>query len=669
MALNVVNIQDILKKTFRYPTMPRYLTKSRFKLACECPKKLFYTGKPDYYDANKDDDFLAMLADGGYQVGALAKLRFPSGVEIHGLEHQKALDDTAALLTRDQVVLFEPAIRFGNCFVRVDVLAKDGQNYELIEVKAKSFNTDKPELVGKNGQPKSDMLPYILDAAFQTWVLQSAIPGAQIRTFLMMPDKSKVAAIDGINQMFKIDSDSRAVDIRIPVDLDGKLLAETLLAKVDVTHLVEQILDGEIAFPGGQGKLDALAALWGDGYAANIKINPMIGAQCGNCQYKKDPSGNLKSGRIECWSEAIGLPANDLASGTVLDIWNFRGKQKLIDQGIYKIAQVQRDDLGDFDEEIGPEGLSTKLRQWLQIGGLPDEDKDRGYYLDERLILSENQGWKFPYHFIDFETASVALPFYQSMRPYEQVAFQFSHHVMEADGSVRHAGQFLSTMPGKFPNFEFARALRNELAGDDGTVFMWSPHENTILNRILSQIAESDEPDRDELGEFVASLLKGQSRAMYDLCALASKAYFHPMTKGSNSIKKVLPSILNASVELREMYSTPIYGRPGGIQSLNFASADGFAWLDEKCPEGLDPYQKLKALAKELLPAGVDAEDGSVIAEGGAAATAYSRLQFEDLDEGARTRIENALLRYCELDTLAMLIVFQGWLGEVKQRF
>ena len=31
---------------------PRYLTKSRFKLAVECPTKLFYTGKPEYANTN-----------------------------------------------------------------------------------------------------------------------------------------------------------------------------------------------------------------------------------------------------------------------------------------------------------------------------------------------------------------------------------------------------------------------------------------------------------------------------------------------------------------------------------------------------------------------------------------------------------------------------------------
>src|SRR5690606_38123831 len=52
----------------------RYLTKSRFALALECPTKLFYTGKTRQY-ANKklDDEFLAALAEVGFQVGELAK--------------------------------------------------------------------------------------------------------------------------------------------------------------------------------------------------------------------------------------------------------------------------------------------------------------------------------------------------------------------------------------------------------------------------------------------------------------------------------------------------------------------------------------------------------------------------------------------------------------------
>ena len=59
-----------------------YLTKTRFKLATECPTKLFYTGKPEYADQSSVDPFLKALAEGGFQVGELAKAYHPGGYEV-----------------------------------------------------------------------------------------------------------------------------------------------------------------------------------------------------------------------------------------------------------------------------------------------------------------------------------------------------------------------------------------------------------------------------------------------------------------------------------------------------------------------------------------------------------------------------------------------------------
>jgi hypothetical protein len=61
---------------------PRYLTKSRFKLALDCETKLFYINKKGYPDTKLDDSFLAALAEGGFQVGELAKYYYPRGTEI-----------------------------------------------------------------------------------------------------------------------------------------------------------------------------------------------------------------------------------------------------------------------------------------------------------------------------------------------------------------------------------------------------------------------------------------------------------------------------------------------------------------------------------------------------------------------------------------------------------
>jgi hypothetical protein len=49
------------------------------------------------------------------------------------------------------------------------------------------------------------------------------------------------------------------------------------------------------------------------------------------------------------------------------------------------------------------------------------------------------------------------------------------------------------------------------------------------------------------------------------------------------------------------------------------------------------------------------------LADGGAAMVAYARLQYEEMTDDDRTKITSDLLRYCELDTLAMVMVVEAW--------
>ena len=48
-------------------------------------------------------------------------------------------------------------------------------------------------------------------------------------------------------------------------------------------------------------------------------------------------------------------------------------------------------------------------------------------------------------------------------------------------------------------------------------------------------------------------------------------------------------------------------------------------------------------------------------AKGGAATIAYARMQFEEVSQAEREATKKALLRYCELDTLAMVMIFEAW--------
>ncbi len=219
---------------------PRYLTKSRFKLAAECPTKLFYTGKDKVYrNLKQEDSFLAMLAEGGYQVGELAKLYYPDGVEIESPNHSEAEALTAELLQREKVVLFEPAIRFGDLFARVDILVKDGNDFQLIEVKAKSYNSQSPEILGAQGGILSGMRSYIEDVAFQAHVFTSAFPSARLKTYLMMPDKSVQVSVSGLNQLFKIVRDGKRSKVITSPNVHQTTIDKNLLALVPVDEFVD----------------------------------------------------------------------------------------------------------------------------------------------------------------------------------------------------------------------------------------------------------------------------------------------------------------------------------------------------------------------------------------------------------------------------------------------
>ena len=216
----------------------RYLTKSRFKLAVECPRKLFYSGKPEYRNSKQDDTFLQALADGGFQVGELAKRLYPGGIEITAKGNAEALAATAELLRRENVVLFEPAIAHGSLLVRVDVLVKTGNSLRIIEVKSKSFHSGDPQIEGKKGL-RTGFKPYIEDIAFQAYVVRSAFPDSRVTSYLLLPDKSLQASVDQMNQLFKVKRSGKHVHIVSDPKAERLTVTESLLCELNVDPYVD----------------------------------------------------------------------------------------------------------------------------------------------------------------------------------------------------------------------------------------------------------------------------------------------------------------------------------------------------------------------------------------------------------------------------------------------
>ncbi len=649
----------------------KYLTKSKFKTALECPTKLYYSAHPDTFGNKKlDDPFLAALAKGGFQVGELSKCYYPDGIDITTLDKKEALHKTNEALKKENVVIFEAAIVFENLFIRVDILEKIGNTINLIEVKSKSCDPDTFEdelwdsrsLKRNERKLKTTWKSYLYDVAFQGYVMKKALPEFKINHWLMCADKTKMASVDGLNQKFKITE----LNGRTTVDIIGSTsiesLGEKILTQLDCNEVVSIIHNEEemserfndLGFEGAIEKFSK--AIQNDEI-----IRSAVGNKCKNCEFRvKEPE--KESGFDDCFVINSGLSEEELKEPFAFDVWNFRGAAKAIEDGRILIKDLDLFDIKINQKEDG--SLSNGERQALQIEKI--KDNDNSPYIDLDGLSRKFSEFTYPLHMIDFETCMSAIPFNKGRRPYEQIAFQFSHHIIYEDGKVEHAGEYINNTVGFFPNFEFVRQLKKSL-GEKGAIFRYSNHENTVLCQIREQLLESDQKDKEELVTFIETITakkKGKDylwygeRNMIDLCELVKGYYYSPLTNGSNSIKYVLPAILNESKYLQEKYSKPIY------TTANFKN---HKWINIKDNKVQDPYKTLLPIFNqydyeklELVFSDTD------IANGGAALTAYSMMQFSHMSNQERQKITEALLRYCELDTFAMVMIYEHWFDLIQ---
>lgn len=648
--------------------MPRYLTKSRFLIALDCPAKLYYTGKDQYPDRSADNEFLDALAKGGFQVGALAKCYYPGGHDVETLDYKQAIAETEELLRQENVVIFEAAIQVEKYFIRVDILEKKGNQVNLIEVKSKSFSGNSSlDMKNKGGYLDTRWKPYTYDVAFQKHVLSLYDSDWQINAFLMLANKRASTTVDGLNQKFLLREQK---DERTSVEYVGAVtpaaLGEEILTRVNVDDLCQMIYDRSDSKEPLPEPFGDYCAFLADHYWDDIRIDMPVHKDCGNCQFRTthdEEQEGILSGFKECWSGQLGWTDQDFEKPSIFDIWNFRRKPDLIDQGIFHMDHLKPSHIGP-DAENPDSTLSTQSRQWLQVQRTVREDHDA--YIDADGLKEQMSQWQFPLHMIDFETSTVAIPFYRDLKPYEDVAFQFSHHIIYEDGTIEHLPEYLNTERGHFPNFDFVRALRDQLLQDNGSVFRYAAHENTVLNHILVQLQNAkDVSDKEELIDFIKTITHSANhqgdRDMIDLLDLVKKHYWHPIMGGSNSLKVVLPAILQSSAYIQEKYSNPIYGMNSEIRSQNFE--DGWRWiLYDDHGQVRNPYDLLPSLIDDLDDDNVEEFlMGDRLADGGAAMTAYAMMQFTEMSDKERSRIVEGLMKYCELDTMAMVFLWEGW--------
>jgi len=183
---------------------------------------------------------------------------------------------------------------------------------------------------------------------------------------------------------------------------------------------------------------------------------------------------------------------------------------------------------------------------------------------------------RYPLYFADFESVNPAVPRFPGMRPYDQLPFQWSVHVLREPGAEQEHYEFLAT-DASDPRREFISSLCAAL-GESGSILVYSSFESQRLSEL-----------RGWLPEFGECIMAIQAR-LFDLLPVVREHTYHPSYAGSYSIKSVLPALVPEMTY-------------DGMEVSNGLSA-GLAW--ESLVRGIDNSERDRLMKALLAYCGQD---------------------------------------------------------------
>ncbi|MCP4254985.1 MAG: DUF2779 domain-containing protein [Candidatus Scalindua sp.] len=215
----------------------------------------------------------------------------------------------------------------------------------------------------------------------------------------------------------------------------------------------------------------------------------------------------------ECWSF---LPENS--------IFDMYGSKKdafeLFEKGIYSFKDI-------------PDGFPLSEKQEIQkgcdISGKP--------HIEKEPIRQFLNNLEYPLYYLDFETFSGAIPLFDGTRPYQQIPFQFSLHVVDIENATPRHYSFLADAEGD-PRAEFVASLKRVLGSSGSIVVYNQSFEKSVLRALANMFPEYNDWE-ESLNDRIIDLL----------APFRSFHYYNARQKGSASIKNVLPVLTGTSYD------------------------------------------------------------------------------------------------------------------------
>jgi hypothetical protein len=237
---------------------------------------------------------------------------------------------------------------------------------------------------------------------------------------------------------------------------------------------------------------------------------------------------------------------------------------ELLPRGAQRAAELRAEGYEDL-RQVPADKLSNEQHRRVHaatLSGVPFLDPAAAYLLN---------ALPYPRSYLDFETMAFVVPEVIGTRPYEQWPFQFSLHIEESAGQVRHVEHLEIDRFGEFERIADALLVALPLTGP---VFVYNA---TLEAGVIKRLAARLPTQRAALNAILERL--------FDLWPLTQQSYYHPAMRGSWSIKKVLPTI----------DATLAYENLGEIGAGDAAQQAFLEWRDPKTP-----IERRQALAEGL---------------------------------------------------------------------
>jgi hypothetical protein len=297
---------------------------------------------------------------------------------------------------------------------------------------------------------------------------------------------------------------------------------------------------------------------------------------------------------------------------SVMDLTNARTQQwKLLDCGVKSLKDIPNSFL--------------KTLTHNQVIQVRVEQQQKPYYHMEALrsFLSKI---RYPIHFLDFESFSSALPLFDGTTPYQAICFQYSLHTLLLSPSSSAPSPLPLSAADPVDPFHTSLLHQSYLA--DGTP---SDPRHSFLLSLLSHLAPSPTSGHGQ----------GSSPSPPGTILVYNKSY------EANRLKELAKLFPEHLTEIQSLVQRMV------------DLADPFQSRAVVTPEMKGRYS-IKAILPALVPSMAERYHELEISNGYSANAAYLRLLQRDGDGEEREEIRAHLLKYCELDTLAMVKILES---------